>query len=216
MSTRVAVFDLDGTLLDTLESIGNAFNASLADMSCPPQPIAAFNTIVGNGVKRAAERCLPSDLLNDQNTELLMAGFQKHYELTWDQTSPYAGIPELINVVHGKMPLAVLSNKNHHFTQQCVDKFFPDIFDIVVGFSDEIKHKPDPSGIRLIASSLNADPKRMWMIGDTSADMGTAAACDMTGIGVLWGFREREELENSGATHIVSNPAQLTEILLNG
>lgn len=212
----VAVFDLDGTLLDTLTSLAGVYNQALADEGYPTHSVDAYKTIIGDGARVAAQRALPEDRQSDADIDACVARFRNHYEGTWQTAAPYPGMVELLQDLKGQLPLAVLSNKDQRFTAQCVDHFFPSVFDVVVGFGDEVIHKPDPSGAHKVARALGSTTDRLAMIGDTATDMNTATACNMTGIGVLWGFRDETELTQSGAAHLVSCPHELLPLLTGG
>jgi phosphoglycolate phosphatase len=207
------VFDLDGTLLDTLESIATAYNTTLHEMGFAEHPIEDFRYIIGDGARVAAERCLPK---NSQTTELLDAcvdGFLSHYDKIWQTTGPYPGILNLLATIKDRFPLAVLSNKNHEFTQRCCDHFFPETFQCVQGYTPDLKHKPNPGGALKLIASLGASADNTWMVGDTATDMRTATASNMIGVGALWGFREERELADSGATHLIATPDDLTVLI---
>jgi phosphoglycolate phosphatase len=212
-----AIFDLDGTLLDTLASLAVAFNTALTEMNCPTHPVDDYRMIIGDGARVAAIRCLPEDQQDDAIIDECVRRFQKIYAGSWQETSPYPGINELIEELSICMPLAVLSNKDNRFTKQCVDYFFEGKFQLAVGagYAGKVTHKPDPSGGVVIAEHLNLSPQQLWMIGDTATDMNTATACNMKGVGVLWGFRDQAELKAAGAKHIVATPPELRALLLN-
>ncbi|MFT7219870.1 MAG: phosphoglycolate phosphatase [Candidatus Azotimanducaceae bacterium] len=212
---EIAIFDLDGTLLDTLDSLAKAFNLALCDIDCPNHDVQAYKLIIGDGARVAAQRALPADRQGDDHLDACVARFKHHYDQSWQTAVPYGGIVAVLNELKGQIPLAVLSNKDQVFTSQCVDYFFPDMFDTAVGFSEHVKHKPDPSGAIQVAAKLGSSTARACMIGDTATDMNTAVACDMTGIGVLWGFRDQNELEQSGALHIIHTPDALIPLILN-
>ena len=210
---EIAIFDLDGTLLDTLASLAGVYNQALTDAGFPPHPVEAYKTIIGDGARVAAQRALPKDHQTDADINACVSRYQALYERRWQTATPYPGMDELLATLKGQMPLAVLSNKDQRFTALCVDHFFPGMFDVIVGFGGDVIHKPDPSGARKVAGLLGKTTDRTAMIGDTATDMNTAAACDMTGIGVLWGFRDEEELRQSGAAHIVTTPDELLSLL---
>jgi len=207
------IFDLDGTLLDTLASLAKAFNMALADLNCPPHPVDAYRRIIGDGARVAAMRALPEKRQSSRDIELCVGHFQRHYAENWQTATVYGGISELLSELKPDYPLAVLSNKDESFTRQCCDHFFPGLFTLAIGFSDRVIHKPDPSGAMRIAAHLDTDVRDLWVIGDTATDMKTAVNTGMTGVGVLWGFRDRNELAISGATHIIENPSELTGLL---
>lgn len=211
--TAAVIFDLDGTLLNTLDSLAAAFNQALDDMGCTPHTVDAYRTIIGDGARVAAMRALPPTRQAEEDIDRCVTLFQGHYAETWQTAGLYPGVSDLVSSLSGSIPIAVLSNKDQAFTQQCCDYFFPGSFDIALGFSAGIRHKPDPSGAAHIAGKLQIALEDIWMIGDTATDMKTAMATGMTGVGVLWGFRDRAELDKNGATHIIESPSELISLL---
>ena len=207
------VFDLDGTLLDTLASLADAFNQALQVRGHAPHPVEDYRQIIGDGARTAVCRALPSNSQNDQEIEQCLSLFREAYDQSWQEATVYAGIPDLLDRLAPDLPLAVLSNKDDIFTRQCVDYFFPNRFRLAIGASASIRHKPDPSGAVLIAEQLDVEVDQLWMIGDTPADMQTARESGMKGIAVLWGFRDRDELANHGANHIIVAPEDLLQLL---
>ncbi len=210
---KLAIFDLDGTLLDTLDSLAGAFNETLVSMNAPPRPVSDYRTIIGDGALVAAERCLPAEMRTAENIESCRAGFSSRYEATWQSAMPYDGIRPMLEGLRSRVHLAVLSNKDEAFTHRCIEHFFPGDFSSVVGHSRTIAHKPDPTGARAIMAGMQLSPEETVMIGDTATDMATACACGMTGIGVLWGFRDAEELTAAGAKHLVAAPSELIPLI---
>jgi len=206
------VFDLDGTLVDTLESIGAAFNRTLKKMGMPEWEIEKYRYFVGEGVYACAERCLPKEHRTKRMINQLVELERKDYSINWKvDTGPYSGIEELVvNAIKAGFKLAVLSNKDDRFVKQCVDHYFPNLpFDSVIGYSHTVPHKPDPVGGRIIAQHLDLAAAELVMVGDSSIDIHTAQACNMHSVGVLWGFREIEELEAAGAEIIIEHPNEL-------
>lgn len=203
------IFDLDGTLLDTLNTIAEAFNQSLKDMGCPPHPIVDYRHIVGDGVAAAAERSLPADRRDEIDT--CIERFRHYYSENWRDARPYDGIVPLLDSLKSQAKLAVLSNKDEVFTRQIIDHALPGYFELVVGFRPPFRYKPDPASGLWIMKELNVPAGNTWFVGDTATDMRTAIACNMTGVGVLWGFRDKRELQESGATLLVQTPKALAE-----
>jgi phosphoglycolate phosphatase len=215
---KAIVFDLDGTLLNTLESIGNAFNRSLRKLELPVHEIDRYRYFIGDGVFNCARRALPPDHCNEENVNKLVEIERLDYATSWkDDAQPYDGIQALLDSLRGAdYRLAVLTNKDDVFAQQCVRHFFPATqFDCVVGHSESVPHKPDATGGNLIAEQLGLATHELAMIGDTSIDIHTAQACNMFSVGVLWGFREIAELEEAGANRIIASPSQLLDVLSN-
>jgi len=209
----LVIFDLDGTLLDTQASIADAFNRSLAEMDAPARDVEEFRFIIGDGARVAASRCLPDDRQSAQEIDRCLAGFKRHYDDTWRDAGPYDGIEIMLDSLRGHAQMAVLSNKDDSFTQQCIANSFDDVFDLVLGHRPEFGLKPNPAGAQHIMQTLRVSPDDSMMVGDMAIDMKTSVACNMTGVGVLWGFRDEQELTDSGAKHIISKPSEMLKLV---
>ena len=196
------LFDLDGTLLDTLRDIGEACNRVLTERGYPPHPIEAYRYLVGDGARVLWQRALPAGQRDDATLEACLTDYIAEYARGWNvHTQPYEGVAEMLDaIVDRGMNLAVLSNKPHPFTVQCVDTFLARWqFHAVRGQSDTFPRKPDPASALDVARQLGTTPGRILYVGDTGTDMQTATAAGMFAVGVLWGFRERDELAANGA-----------------
>ena len=216
MPFSAVLFDLDGTLLDTLEDIADAANAVLVSQGMPTYSAAAYKLFVGEGVKRLMEKALPADRRSAEAITRCASLFADEYGRRWNAKSrPYDGILPLLNSLREKhLPLAVLSNKPQAFTQQCVDHYFlARTFVCVLGQRDGIPPKPDPAGAIEIANRLSLPPEKIAYLGDSSIDMQTAVRAGMHPIGAAWGFRSREELLAHGAATVIERPAELVAIL---
>jgi phosphoglycolate phosphatase len=212
MDIRGIIFDLDGTLLDTLEDLADAANATLAHFGFPGHTTDAYRYFVGEGLMTLIERIVPEQRRSQQEIADCMQYFLHLYEQKWDVKSrPYTGITEMLQQLRQSgLQLGVLSNKPHAFTRLCVKRFFPeDTFDFVYGQREGVPKKPDPSGAREIAALMNLMPRQILYVGDTDTDMQTGNQAGMFTLGVLWGFRERQELEASKASRIISHPAEV-------
>jgi phosphoglycolate phosphatase len=210
--TRALLFDLDGTLADTLADLANATNWALAQLGCPPHPLASYRHLVGDGARQLCARALPSDRQGSLDEAVRL--MRSRYAETWhNESSLYPGIAELIPAL-GRYKLAVLSNKPDDFTKQVVAHYFPaNPFQIVRGQLPGVPLKPDPASALEIARQL-AVPAQDWVyLGDTNTDMRTAHAAGMFPVGVLWGFRGRDELLESGAAALVERPEQILTLL---
>lgn len=222
---RAFIFDLDGTLLDTLLDIGNACNAMLAAHGYPVHPPEAYRQMVGNGFGKLVRRALPADALerlrtqrpDEQAVEALV-----HETLTIyaahlnDATRPYAGMPDALRELAGRgMRLAVFSNKPDEYTRILIDAHFPGVFSVVRGARPDTPLKPDPAGAFAVAADLGTDPAQCFYVGDSDVDMLTARHAGMTGVGVAWGFRGLEEVRAAGAARLVHHPAELPSLLEN-
>lgn len=212
MKPNGLVFDLDGTLLDTLASLAESFNHALENSGHPTHETEDYRYFIGDGAVTAVERALPVENRSPENIAECVGHFRDHYDQNWHRATIYPGVGELLEQLSG-IPLAVLSNKDDPFTRQCIDYFFPGVFQVTAGASELVRHKPDPSGPEYIAGELGTGCESLWMIGDTATDMKTAVATGMTPVGVIWGFRERDELANHGAIHIIDAPADLLALL---
>lgn len=218
MSYRAVVFDLDGTLLDTLEDIGVAANKVLAELSLHQHPIDSYRQFVGQGVRVLFESALPEEMRTLDVIDECAERFQIAYDREWDvRSKPYAGVPELLTaLVQRELPLAVLSNKPHPFTVKCVERFlsaWP--WHVVLGQSDEWPRKPDPAGALEIARRLGVSSCDCLYVGDTKTDMQTAVGAGMFPVGVSWGFRAVEELREHGAAVIIDEPLELLKLLVS-
>lgn len=209
------VFDLDGTLLNTLPTLAAAFNGSLEQMGFPAKPVNDFRHIIGDGAHKAAMRCLPAPARTEDKIAGLMGRFEKAYRNIGQKgTRPYDGITEAVTELGGRLPLAVLSNKDAVFSAGCIEHFFAEgTFVTCIGYGGDVKHKPHPSGAKKIAEHLGCHLEELVMIGDTATDMRTALACNMLPVGVLWGFRDERELTGAGARFLVEAPRQLPALI---
>ena len=216
MRYRAVMFDLDGTLLDTLEDLADSMNLALGQLGCPPRPPEEFKTIVGDGVVVMAQRSLPQDRQDEATVARCVALMRAEYGTRWaDKTHPYAGIPELLDALAGRgIRMAVVSNKPDDFTRLCVGRLLPRWrFDAVIGMSLATPAKPNPKGVLGIAASLGLAPADFLYLGDTNTDMRTAVAAGMFPVGALWGFRSAEELLASGAKVLIGKPGDLLPLL---
>lgn len=212
---RAVLFDLDGTLLDTLEDLCDSMNSALHGLGFPPHPKDSYRFMVGDGVDTLARRVLPPERRDDDEVwKALVAAMREEYGRRWDKkTHPYAGIPELLDDLAARgVKMAVLSNKPNDFTLLNVGRFFKrDIFSAVSGAKHEVPKKPDPSAALAMANELGILPERWLYLGDTSTDIQTALRAGMTPLGALWGFRPAEELADAGAKALLEHPSQLLD-----
>jgi phosphoglycolate phosphatase len=216
MQLEAVLFDLDGTLLDTLEDIADASNRVLARRGYPPHAVSAYRYFVGEGARTLVGRTLPDDARTDEMVDRVYWEFREEYARNWNaKTRPYEGVAETLDALAGRgLKIAVLSNKPDDFTRKCVRELLSDFtFDAVLGERDGVPPKPDPVGALRIASDIGVTPARIALVGDTSIDMLTATAAGMFPVGALWGFRTREELERSGARVVVEDPRDLLSLV---
>lgn len=215
-SAHAVIFDLDGTLLDTIEDIGTAANRALEDAGYPTHPLEAYKYFVGNGMERLMRRCAPEGI-GEEDLRRVLESMLRLYADAWDVHSrPYDGILDLLAALGArKVPVAVLSNKPHQTTVAVIARYFPDVpFVQVQGSpSPSVPAKPDPTLALEIAEALDVPPSSVAFMGDTRTDMQTAANAGMFPVGVAWGFRPREELVESGARVVLETPLQLLDFL---
>ena len=216
MIKNAVIFDLDGTLLDTLDDLADSGNHTLAEFGCPTYPVALFKEFVGEGVRVLIEKMLPADRRDEATIEEVGAVYRNEYGQRWNaKTRPYDGVEAMLDAltVDG-VKMGVLSNKPDVFTQKCVagllDRW---TFDPVFGHGNGIPRKPDPAGAVRIADGWGLAPEQIVYVGDTGTDMETGKAAGMWTVGVLWGFRGEDELRTAGADVIIDHPRQLLEHL---
>jgi phosphoglycolate phosphatase len=207
------IFDLDGTLADTLKDLADATNWALAQFNLPPHPLESYRYLVGEGRTQLCRKALPQDRqdLTDELARLMTEYYSQH---CFDYSRPYPGIPELLERLTARgVRLTVLSNKPQPFVELTMKKLFGEFhFDIVMGDTPDMPRKPDPSGAILIAQRLGLSPEKIAYVGDTSIDMQTANRAGMPAVGVTWGFRDRQELAEYGAKFIVDSPDELDRL----
>ncbi len=205
---RAAIFDLDGTLLDTLHDIGALMNAALVDLGLPPHPIDAYPRFVGSGLEALARR---ATIDYDVDLPRLIEDFRARYRAVPVRHSrPFAGIEPLLDTLAERnMVLAVLSNKPHGLTVTITAQLLGDRFARVWGHRDRFPRKPDPTSAKALLAELRLDAEDCLYIGDTDIDMQTATATGMFPVGVSWGFRPTEELVAAGAKTILEEPNEL-------
>jgi phosphoglycolate phosphatase len=213
---RGIIFDLDGTLLDTLEDLADSVNTVLAGEGCPVHPAEAYRYFVGDGASVLIGRVLPEMRQDKETHARCLARFREEYAVRWNlKTRPYEGIAEMLSQVRALgIRMAVLSNKPHDATVQCVTELLRGAeFDMVQGQQEGVPRKPDPAGALAIARALHFPPEHFWYLGDTGTDMQTAVSAGMFAVGAAWGFRTKDELERNGAQVILESPRQLIGLL---
>ena len=216
MIYKAVLFDLDGTLLDTLQDIADATNVVLVQFGFPIHDLQTYRYFVGEGMAALAFKALP-ELYRDPDTlKQLLSGITNEYKERWAiHTKPYSGIPELLAaLVTNRIKMAVLSNKPHEFTVLQVEKLLPKWnFDQVIGESGIIHRKTDPTEALEISKKLLISPAEFIYLGDTDIDMKTATSAGMYPVGALWGFRTANELLAGGAKVLIQHPRDLLELL---
>jgi phosphoglycolate phosphatase len=212
MSYRAALFDLDGTLLDTLDDLADSANAMLRTRGYPTHQVAAYRYFVGDGVASLIERIVPEEARTEANLAECATVYLDFYKENWNaKTSLYDGITEMLDGLAAKgVKLSVLSNKPDASTKRCVAEFLGQWdWAEVVGQRDGIPHKPDPAGAFDVAERMAIPPAEFLYLGDTATDMQTAVGSGMLAVGALWGFREADELTASGAAVLIEKPQEL-------
>jgi phosphoglycolate phosphatase len=222
MAFRAALFDLDGTLIDSSADIAWAGNTLLQKHSFPTHPLAAYSRFIGDGVKMLVTRILPEAARTPERIAGFIEEYRDLYAGHWNiETYVYPGMRELVSDLRrAGLKLAVLSNKPHPFTVQCVTHYFPaDAFDCVMGAGfagpegRAFANKPDAGAALEIARRLTVAPAEFVYLGDTDTDMKTAVNAGMYAVGVLWGMRTREELMLNGAKSLLKEPGELLRLL---
>jgi phosphoglycolate phosphatase len=211
MPYSAILFDLDGTLLDTLADLGNSMNAVLRSMGLPVHPLDSYKRFVGDGMVILARRALPPDRQDDAAVNACVAAMRREYGAhAFDRTRPYDGIPELLDeCARLGLATAVVSNKPHDMTVLMVDRLLDRWqFTAVFGARDGVPRKPDPAAIRDAAAAAGMDPSRFVYLGDTGTDMRAATAAGMYPVGALWGFRDERELRENGAQVCIRRPQE--------
>ncbi|MCD7710993.1 MAG: HAD family hydrolase [Porphyromonadaceae bacterium] len=212
---RLVIFDLDGTLLDTIGDLAEATNYALSQCGYPTHPVGAYNMFVGNGIAKLFERALPEMERTPENIARMRSFFLPYYDVhNTCRTHPYEGMPNLLAELRRcNIAVAVASNKYQRATENLVAHFFPGIdFVAVFGQREGIPVKPDPTIVYAILSAAGVTAGETLYVGDSNVDMCTAAAAKVPSVGVTWGFRPREELVDAGACYLVDTPAEILTV----
>ena len=216
MEYKAVLFDLDGTLIDTVDDIGDAANRVLSNRKFPTHSISTYRLFIGEGVRMLFTRALPEEDRNQDLITTCLKEFIEDYRYNYNvKTKLYDGVPELLDMLTQRgLKLAVLSNKPNPITKDCVAFFLSQWdFNVVLGQHDSIPRKPDPQGALEVAQRLAILPSKFVYLGDTAIDMKTAVSAGMFPVGVLWGFRPLEELMKNGARIVIDEPMQLMDVI---
>ncbi|OPZ59296.1 MAG: Phosphoglycolate phosphatase [Deltaproteobacteria bacterium ADurb.Bin510] len=216
MSYEAIIFDLDGTLLDTLTDIAAAMNRVLAARGLPAHPARDYRFFVGNGMAELARRALPEDCRDAVTIDSALNAMRGEYARCWAESSkPYPGVRALLEDLTARgLKLGVLSSKPDEFARLMVERLLPGInFDAVVGATCPALIKPDPTNALAMAAGFGVSPAAMLFVGDSAVDIETARRAGMHPVGVTWGFRPRAELIAAGALSLIDRPAELLELL---
>jgi phosphoglycolate phosphatase len=216
LNKKTIIFDLDGTLLDSLQDIVISVNQVLEKLNYPTHELEAYKQFIGDGARKLLLRALPKDIEETQ-IDIALELFTEIYSKTIHaNTKPYDGIYSMLDSLKANgFSLNLLSNKPQQFTLKYYDIFFSKYdFDYVYGQSEDFPKKPDPKTALHIANQLKVEPQDIYFIGDTSTDMKTANNAGMQSIGVIWGMRDKDELLSNGAHFIVNEPKEILDIVL--
>ena len=210
----IIIFDLDGTLINTIDDLGQACNYALAACGFPTHKIEDYPRLVGNGINRLIERALPEEHRNEDTVLRLRKYFVPYYDAhNCDLTCPYDGITELLQTLKEKgHTLAVASNKYQAATEKIVAYFFPNVFDVVLGERENVARKPDPQIVWDIVKCLE-DASEMLYVGDSLVDAETAKAANLPFVACTWGFCSEEQLASSKPNYIVQHPVEILSII---
>lgn len=215
MRFKAVIFDLDGTLLDTIEDIKETMNQVLREYNYQEYSQEEYKYFVGKGVDNLIKEVMKSGNIEQEAFAKLKKGYYEVYiKQATVNTKIYDGISELLTELKQKgISLNVLSNKPHSQTIEVIKHYFDDnVFDLVYGKKEEFLPKPHPDSASDLVANLNLNPEEILYVGDTETDMFTAKNAKFYSIGVLWGFRKKEELVNAGADKIVENPTEILEL----
>ena len=214
MAYKAAIFDLDGTILDTLQDLANSLNHALRENGFPERSLDEVRRFIGNGVRVLVRRGCPEGT-PDEEQEKVYESFQPHYRAhNRDFTKPYEGIHPLLDALLERgIRTAVVSNKLHYAVVVLCEELFPEKFEYMVGNTPEMAPKPAPDSVNLVIDRLGLDRKDIVYIGDTEVDVETAANAGIDCIGVDWGFRDGETLRRLGVKYVVSDPAEILRIV---
>ena len=212
---KTIIFDLDGTLLDTLADLADSANYTMEQMGYPTHPLDSYRYFVGNGVPKLLERCLPEDKRTEENIQTARRIFAEYYNVHFaDKTVLYDGVAELLEKLRKSgVKIAVASNKSDEFTVSLVKRFFGNAFDMVQGGKADVPKKPAPDIVYGIMDRLGAVPENTYFAGDSNVDMYTAKNAGIKAIGCLWGFRTKDELLEGGADFLAESPVDIYNIV---
>lgn len=216
MQYKAVIFDLDGTLLDTLDDLADSGNRVLAAAGMPVHPVDRYRFYVGDGLQVLIERIVPPDLRDRERLIAIAEAFREDYGRNWAvRTRLYEGVAPLLTALQAEgLAMNVLSNKPDDFTRLCVSRFLRDwSFREILGQRPGMARKPDPAGALYIAEKLGLPPSAILYLGDTATDMRTAVAAGMYAVGALWGFRTAEELLASGAAELAHQPLDVLRLI---
>lgn len=213
---QTVIFDLDGTLLDTIDDLAGAGNWVCRENGWPEYSVAEFQAMVGHGIPNLVSKFSPAEAQSPERLAETLTQFSAYYGAhNMDKTAPYPGIPELLDRLRGAgIQLAVYSNKADAFSRRIVEHYFPGVFTLVRGKVDGVPVKPDPAGVHGVMRELGADPAKTLFVGDSSVDIRTGHNAGTDTCGVTWGFRSRESLIEAGADHLADTVEELAAVIM--
>ena len=212
---QTVLFDLDGTLLDTITDLAEAGNVVCRANDWPEYSIEEFRGMVGHGIENLIARLSPPEAQSEARRRQTLEQFNAYYDChSADHTRPFPGMEDLTARLKADgIQLAVYSNKPDQFTQDLIRRFYPGVFDWIQGKRADFPVKPDPAGVRAILRALNADPARALFVGDSATDVATGHNADLPVCAVTWGYRPRASLIAAGADFLADTPAQLENVI---
>lgn len=215
MKFKAVIFDLDGTLVNSLHDIADSMNIVLENNNFPTHSYEAYQYFIGSGIRNLVSKALPLEHNNNIQIEHCFNAMMEVYAIRCtEKTIPYEGIMELLDsLIARNIKLSVLSNKADAFTKQIAIKLFPNYFAPIIGLTTELLKKPNPTVLLQMCDSLGFKPQEVMYVGDTGIDMQTATNAHMCAVGVLWGYRSKEDLIANDANYIISKPMDLIELL---
>ena len=214
MSYKAIIFDLDGTLVNSLEDLADATNYALKFFGQQVHSVEAFRQMVGEGTRTLISKTLANDK-QELIEQVLVKMREKYMQICLDKSRPYNGIPEVVSeLAKRKFKLAVLTNKDQKMAQKIVSHFFEGLFQIVKGTIEAIAVKPEPTAALQVLTRLGVKPEEAIFVGDSKIDVQTAKAAGIKAVGVNWGFRGRAELIEAGADAVIDEPGQLLTLLM--
>ncbi len=212
---KAILFDLDGTLADSLIDLADGVNRALEIKGYPTHPVEAFKYFVGDGIPKMIERALPENQRSQEIINEVKAIFMPYYAVHYaDNTYAYSGMPELVSSLKAQgFIVAVVTNKEQTMANEVVTSLYGDVFDLIFGKRDGIPAKPDPTAALMAMEELGVKPEECVFIGDSGMDVKTAVNSGAVPVGELWGFRKQDELLENGAKYIISKPEELLDII---
>ena len=214
---KLVIFDLDGTVCNTIDDLADATNYAMRTLGHPTYDVQAYKYFVGNGIPKLIYRALPEECRSEEEHAKAMKLMLDYYAVHFaDKSAPYEGIPEMLKSLKDKgIHIAICTNKAHNMAMEIARKIFGGVFERVIGHAADRPLKPDPFSPSEIMKEFGAAPAETVFIGDSGVDMQTAVNTKTHSIGVTWGFRTVEELNENGAQHIADTPSDILDIINN-